>query len=413
MRFVTGFYTERMNDLEIQLDKMRSERLAKLETVKQLRVFLEEFGYALESDVAKEIALADLKERIAEQEALKAELLSAKFKLARSESASSVLSGVSFEYCPACGADIKQSNPHQPGICHLCGRYSAKQDQTIVPQAEIVRRDLTARVEDLTESIERHKKALKRQEDVVAQRQREKVVVDERLNAELSTYDSAYLSRAREVEQRIATLQERKRGLEKMARMPEAITKLEEEAGRLREQEEKLKREIDAEKKKLTEAEHRIQEIGQAYLEALLRVGVPGISEKDRIEIGRTTWRPWIIPEQGDAYNFYNAGSGGKKTLLNVCYALAVHKVAAEHGLPLPTFLMIDTPMKNIGEDVNENIFRNFYHYLYDLATGPLSNTQFIIIDKEYFPPEADSELEVVERYMEPEQPLISYYRGP
>lgn len=156
-----------------------------------------------------------------------------------------------------------------------------------------------------------------------------------------------------------------------------------------------------------------IQEIEEAYLEALLQIGVPGISENDRVEIRRTTWMPMIVPEEGDAYNFYNAGSGGKKTLLNVCYALAVHKIAAEHGLPLPTFLMIDTPMKNIGEDVNREIFENFYHYLYDLATGSLSNTQFIIIDKEYFPPDRESERDVMERYMEPGQPLISYYRGP
>lgn len=61
----------------------------------------------------------------------------------------------------------------------------------------------------------------------------------------------------------------------------------------------------------------------------------------------------------------------------------------------------------------DNTIFENFYHYLYDLATGSLSNTQFIIIDKEYFPPDSESELDVLERYMEPEQPLISYYRGP
>jgi hypothetical protein len=53
----------------------------------------------------------------------------------------------------------------------------------------------------------------------------------------------------------------------------------------------------------------------------------------------------------------------------------------------LPDFLIIDTPMKNISEDVNRGIFEAFYNYLYDLAKGPLSNTQFIIIDKEYLAP--------------------------
>ncbi|GAI65601.1 unnamed protein product, partial [marine sediment metagenome] len=62
-------------------------------------------------------------------------------------------------------------------------------------------------------------------------------------------------------------------------------------------------------------------------------------------------------------WNFYNAGSGGKKTLFNVCYSIAIHLVAANNNLPLPSFLIIDTPMKNIGEDVNKNIFENFYNH--------------------------------------------------
>jgi hypothetical protein len=63
---------------------------------------------------------------------------------------------------------------------------------------------------------------------------------------------------------------------------------------------------------------------------------------------------------------------------------------------------------------VNESIFRAFYRYLYDLASGPLSATQFIIIDKEYTEPGAGREIQIYERYMGPNNnPLISYYRGP
>ena len=115
-------------------------------------------------------------------------------------------------------------------------------------------------------------------------------------------------------------------------------------------------------------------------------------------------------------WSFYNAGSGGKKTLLNVCYALAVHIVAARHNLPIPSFLIIDTPMKNIGEDVDRNIFVAFYKYLYDQAAGALSHTQFIIVDKEFIRP-TSQKVQVFERYMTPSEaehpPLIPYYRGP
>ncbi|MGB0385147.1 MAG: AAA family ATPase [Ardenticatenaceae bacterium] len=458
MRFVTGFYSERMNELEIEFDRVRSGRLAKLEAAKQIRSFLQDFGYEHESDVTatinatenelhcaqrkqatlreqhqaethfadelrrklralsdtlaqEEEALADLDERIAEQEGLKAELLSARFKLARAESASAILSGVSFEYCPACGTDLEEL--HQPSACHLCGSHSAMPQNNSVPQAEIVKRDLTSRIEELTESIKRHKRSHRKQKRVVAKIQQKKATLDAQLTMELAHYDSAYLARSREIERRIATLQERKRGLDKMIKMAEAITQLEKEAACFKEQEEALKKAQEAEKSKLAEAEKRIQEIEQVYLESLLRVKVPGIRKGDKVEINRRTWIPWIIPEKGDAYTFYDAGSGGKKTLLNVCYALSVHHVAAKHGLPLPTFLMIDTPMKNIGEDVNKNISLSFYKYLYDLARSSLSTTQIIIIDKEYFAPPADKGLDVSEQYMSDDNPLIPYYRGP
>lgn len=460
MRFFTGSYTERMNELEIQLDDVRSSRSAKSEAAKQVRQFLEEFGYSLESEVAADIesaerqlqdaraelaashqqhiagthfaddlraelqtlahelgaqeqALADLSERIAEQEALRAELLSAKFKLARAESAAAVLSGVTFDYCPACGAALAGSSPQGFGDCRLCGRDSSVTHMGGMPQAEVVRLDLGSRIDDLGESIAKHRKALKLQERLTEELRERKRALDEQLTKALVDYDSAFLARSRELERRAATLEERRRGLEKTARMPQAIARLEREASELRAREEEIAREIGAERNKLSEAEGRIRDLQEAYLESLERVGVPGIGRRDRVEINSRTWIPWIVPDQGDAYSFYNAGSGGKKTLLNVCYALAVHKVAAQHGLPVPTLLMIDTPMKNIGEDVNEDIFEAFYSYLYELAHGPLSATQFVIVDKEYFAPRDSGIVEILERYMSPDNPLISYYRGP
>jgi len=149
----------------------------------------------------------------------------------------------------------------------------------------------------------------------------------------------------------------------------------------------------------------------------LLAVGIPGVFENDAIHLDMTTWIPsvWTSGDEALRWGFENAGSGGKKTLFKVCYALAVHCVAAINRLPLPSFLIIDTPMKNIGEEVNRDIFQAFYRYLYDLATGALRNTQLIVVDKEYYAPE-DGQVEVFERFMTPSEPehppLISYYRG-
>jgi len=281
------------------------------------------------------------------------------------------------------------------------------------------RKDLTSRLNDITESIERHSWALKIQERRVQAQRKDKSLLDVRLIEELEVYDSSYLSHARETERRVAMLEERIRGLDKIASMANAINKLHEEADKIHLVIERIKREIEDETKNLTTARDYITDIEKTYLEILNRVGVPGVTEEDKVNINLKTWLPSIQAggDQALTYSFYNAGSGGKKTLLNVCYALSVHKVAAENSLPLPTYLVIDSPMKNIGEDVNRDLFVSFYQLLYELSRGPLRNTQFIIIDKEYISPDEPEEFDIIERFMTPDDPdnppLISYYRGP
>jgi len=459
MKFVTGLYTERMNELEIDLDQIRSDRRSKLATAKQIRQFLNEYGFGSEIDIVEKIettrieltdakseqqklqqqhiakthvsddlkdelrnqsealskdkeALFDLDERINEQEKLKAELVSSKFKLAKINTASNILSNVQFESCPACGKRLKNSSTTD--ICYLCKSSDIfEKHEEVVPQADIVNKDLNSRIDDLSISIERHKKARKSQIFRVKKLTKEKEALDNRLNDELANYDSAYVTQSKEINHRVATLEERIRGLNQLKVIPKAINKLSEEAKELKIREEEIINEIDFEKSKLFDAELRIKDIERVYLSTLLRVGVPGIQKQDKILLSTRNWIPSILPPDGDSYSFYNAGSGGKKTLLNACYALSVHQVAIEYDLPLPRFLMIDTPMKNIGEDVNRDIFVAFYEYLYELASDKLVDMQFIIIDKEYLAPSPDVQVEVNSTFMDPEKnPLISNYRG-
>lgn len=457
MGFLVGFYSERLSELEILLDDIKLQRTDKLETAKKIRTFLQEFGYASELEISNQIGstqielrnayteesllreyptegthfadelrnrlrglekelaneeqtLWDMNERIAEQEALRAELLSTKSKLARAESASSILSGVTFESCPSCGRSL--NNNFEVDRCRLCGRHTTDLDRS-GESDDLMRKDLTSRIDELDDSIERHKKARKKQENSVNQVKQNKKALDRRLTEELANYDSAFLSRSRELERRIAMIEERIQYLNNILKMPKALAELEKEADELVAKELQVQRQILQEKGGLTSADQYIQKIEEEFLHSLLKVGVPGVRIGDRVEINRTTWIPSITSSDEETrYDFYNAGSGGKKTLLNVCYALAIHKVASENNLPLPTFLIIDTPMKNIGEEVNEDIFVSFYKYLYDLASSSLTDTQFIIIDKGYIPPETDN-INVFERYMAPNHnPLIPYYRG-
>jgi hypothetical protein len=155
------------------------------------------------------------------------------------------------------------------------------------------------------------------------------------------------------------------------------------------------------------------------FLDCLVKAGVPGISEKDEVEISPQTFLPEIVsPGVADTTiaSFATLSSGGKKTLFKCCFALALHRLAVQVGAPLPEFLMIDSPMKNISERENREQFKSFYNLVYDLKLGELQETQFILIDKEYTPPARESGLRVRNRHMKPgdseNPPLIPYYRG-
>ena len=465
MRFVVGFYTERLNDLDLALEEMQEERAAKLQAAEQLRGSLQELGYGSALEIQAEIdqmrnqlvqarteeqeirsgqirddhlvdelrgrlrelavelgneekAHEDQRRTLEELERLRAEFISARFKLGRAEAASVVLAKAAFECCPLCGVPLQDMSPRAPASCILCGTPNAQRDEVLAGRAEALQKDLDSRVDDVTAALERHRQAIKKQRDLVERLRRQKADLDRQLDVESHTYDSNFLARSREIERRIATREEQIRGLERMRRLPEMVRSLEAEAARLQGEIINVRREMEEERGRLTQAGLYIREIEQRFLEALTAVGVPGVGPEDVVRIDIKTWIPFVLPAGDEAlrWSFDNAGSGGKKTLFKVCYALAVHAVAARNDLPLPRFLIIDTPMKNIGEEVNEDLFRSFYGYLYTLAAGPLRSVQFVIVDKEYYPPEIPG-IEINERFMTPDNPqhppLISYYRGP
>jgi hypothetical protein len=155
------------------------------------------------------------------------------------------------------------------------------------------------------------------------------------------------------------------------------------------------------------------------FLDCLLRAEIPGFMEDDIVNMDP----PWFLPEvvgtgSGDMATtaFSTLGSGGKKNLFKCCFALAVHRLAAELGTLLPTVLVIDSPMKNISERENREQFEGFHQLLYELKEVELSDTQMILIDKEYCPPPDKVAFTVTSRHMrvdnDSEPPLIRYYRG-
>lgn len=462
--YVVGAYSDKLSAIKTELGKVKEEKSRKKTEIESIRPFLEKFGYSSEDLLLKEItaeeeklsqanselaqmkkgytgethfvddlrqqlrllerdlsdreeALGDIRRRINEQTTLKAELVATKFKLVRSVSANNILDNVNFEICPSCGAKVEASVDTKLDTCHLCKQTQPQQSEVNVTKADIAKLDLDARIFELEESINRQTKEQEKQKQEYSELRAKKKAMDTKLAEALKTYDSNFLAASRQMERQIAASEEKIQNLRKSAMMPKAVNALEDEIMNLDAKEQKLNLEFERERATFISAEELITEIEKSYLNALIAIGLPGVNPDDKVEIDRNSWIPYIL-EHGSkehTWDFFNAGSGGKMTILNVCYALAIHKVAAEKKLPLPNFLIIDSPMKNVGKGVNQEVFEAFYKYLYGLALGALADTQLIILETDYVePPE---ELPKMVRKMTPDDPnyppLIRYYRGP
>ena len=461
MRFFTGLHSERFSQLQADLYRTVTEQNGARKAVIEIRRFMERFDLgselqltsqiesierelraakerkqALETDRETNIhptdelrgrlrelsqVVSDLQEAItisqsslAEQEALRAELITAKMKAGRAEQAGRILEGVDYSRCPQCGSDIS-GRPTAEKQCRLCGTPPTATQARPGIDTEAVRRELNDRIDQISDSINRRRRALDRSERDLQIAKNAKRQLDSQLQDELRRYDSAFIENVRAVDRRIATLEERLRSLVQIQEMPRAISELEGQAGALQGRIDQLRSAIEEERRRLRIGDENARAIAEKFKTVMLEVGFPGVSDQDDVVLEPRNWKPIIVHSEQE-WGFWDTGSGGKKTLFNVCYALAVHKVARERGMPVPNILIIDSPTKNISEDENPELVNSLYREIYRFAADRNGiGTQFLLIDSDLIEPEPEL-AEFSQRRMasEPDAPsLISYYVGP
>jgi hypothetical protein len=465
LNFFTGYFSETLSALETEFDRLRSEQRAKREAAERIRVFLAKFEYESEAQIQGELGnvqreienllgqlnldntaylsethfvdeqrdqlrelsdrlqaekevISDIDQHLEEQRELRSELISMKFKTARADRAKAVLGGSGFDHCPNCGQVVSSGRNPNEGSCYLCLQpLQPDERKQLTPSS--IQNDLDARIEDLEASLRRHESARRRQAARITELTATKARLDSEVAELLRAYESNRLARTRDAERRLATLRERARFLARIREMPNAVAAMLNEADAISSDLDRLGREIANEQQRLSFADRNFSALAENFFEALLAVRVPGVERNDKVVFNRRTLIPEIWPggDEDQAYSFYTSGSGGKKTLITICFALALHQTAAINNMPVPTVLIIDTPLKNITPDINPELVEAFYRYLYSKAEDQLREHQLIIIDQTLVRPPEGSSLEFSDRYMttgDPAHPpLISYYSGP
>ena len=470
LRFLVGFHQEQVSELEVKLELHRTERLECEAGSKAIKEALSEAEIASEKELAGvrreleqrlkdveasiESSRADLKsvrphameglqskarlltnqiaelerdsseirELIVNDKEHKNEILSLFTRFRRSQSAREVLSGVEFSDCPRCGRELPE---RETDMCRVCGQAHA--EETTGNLDELAEeRDLDSRVSELSDLIERHTTAVRRNDRRIREIRSNKEAVDVELNRVAADYDSTYLANTLEAEKTRAALRQELTDLQRIEVLVRRIRGLSDRVEKLAVEEQKLRKELKEARENAEKDTKNLARLQTLFLDCLLKAKLPGFYSDDSVEMNPPNFLPEVSSAGGGdlaTISFSNLGSGGKKTLFKCCFAVAVHRLAGEIDALLPTFFIIDSPMKNISERENRDQFEGFFEMLYDLSSTELNGTQFIVIDKEVCPPPAGYDLSFSERHMRPNQqgtdpstnpfpPLIRYYIG-
>lgn len=336
-------------------------------------------------------------------------------KVQRVAAARAVLGGVAFEACPRCAQKLPERAAHD---CPVCGQDDPKEGESNL-NPEVLAADSKARISELEESIKRHEDQLARLRRHEVEVNQYKQALDNELTQLMGDYDSAYLSTALVLERRAAEIGQQINDLRRLMQLPRKVQELFRQADELQGQEVTLRRKLEVARVGAESDMSNLRKLEAYFLDCLVRAQIPGVTAANIVNISPKTFLPIVMePDTGEVtvMSFANLGSGGKKTLFKACFALAVHRLAVEVGAMLPSFLIIDSPMKNISERENRAQFEGFHALVYELLETDLLGTQAVLIDKEFIPSSRSSSLSFAERHMMPDStdnpPLIPYYRG-
>lgn len=158
--------------------------------------------------------------------------------------------------------------------------------------------------------------------------------------------------------------------------------------------------------------EENINLLETIFFQCLRDVEFSYLDDSDYVRIDRKTLMPSVYSKYNQfKFDYSNLSSGGKKTIFKICFALSIHIFATQKvsRTLLPHFIIVDTPMKNMSEREDNELYDRLYCFFNNLfaENGLLKDVQLIVIDKEL--PTIFQDTNVVCKHLTNEMPLIPY----
>lgn len=462
LRYVFGYYQEKVSHLENELVESRQEQLACKQSAEQIRDILkeskieetekileeqkelqkkviqiekeikeireksirtskqnivdelkEERRYLSNSIEELEIVLPEINNQISNQTKLKHEFLTAAMKSERTRSSMELFKKIKFETCPNCGLDLLDEKSEN--VCLLC-----KQPKNLIQKNFKIDSELNERAIELTDSINKFQSQKKVIQSRLTNKIDQKNEIDEKINELEKKDDSRFLTAASNLLKEHGILKGKLEALKKLLPLPKKADDLEARSYELESEIAKNKDKLTKARKEAEKNRKTVEKLKEYFLDNLKRSNFPEIKDNYEVIMNTKDFLPYIKPkDEGEleTVDFFNAGSGGKQTLFKTCFALAMHRLSISTSQSLPPFLIIDSPMKNIEKEEDKLIFKGFHKLIYELAKKELKDIQFILIGSAYLAPEKELNLRINERRFTQDiksknPPLISYYSG-
>ncbi len=313
---------------------------------------------------------------IQRHQALIAQLELDRVRIARSSSATAVLHQIRFQVCPRCQQDLEY-RVSESERCYVCGLPEPEEVPDLDLEAEHKR--LTAQLEEtkalLDEEERRYQTLRQRAAEFEAAIDAEQQQLDERTRE----YVTPRFDEIESVSARNAELRVRQDAVERALQQWEQYRRLERTQAELESELRSVKRFLRDARTELEARRERVVELSDLFDELLRFFRLPWY---ESAHIDRRSYLPVVNGQSPEELL-----SGGMRTIVNDAYHLAGLTHTLTHQTLLPSFLIIDSPRKNLGSGPDDTaISFQIYRHFQRLAGAYGDNFQLIVADNDVPP---------------------------